>query len=163
MSNNGVKTKGKVFRTFSFSPFWGSMFLIGLVVNFFIIANSPPEQMGVPAVLLMFALVSLITSFVIRFFLWRRQLNVFLALAFSFPLALMILVIGSLGGSPIAALAFVFFPFFILRGTNLSLEIDNGKEDDKEMWEPAVSSRAVFWVVLGFIAVTIALAMVFPQ
>ena len=44
-----------------------------------------------------------------------------------------------------------------------SIPRDNTTEKDKEMWEPAVSGDAVFWVVIGFIGVIIVLAIAFSQ
>ena len=35
--------------------------------------------------------------------------------------------------------------------------------ENKEMWEPAVSGDAVFWVVLGFIGLIIVLSIAFSQ
>ena len=167
IASKGINAKGKTARIFSFSPFWGVVFVLGFALHFLIMANNPTaEQAVVSSVLMVFSLASFITAFVVRFFLCRRRLHLALALALSFPFAIFILVVsGMTGPSPasLTTLGFVLFPFFILRLPNLSLESDDHQFKKQEVLEPAVNGKTALWVFIGFIAAILVLAMAFPQ
>jgi len=66
--------------------------------------------------------LSFIFSFVARFYLFRRELHLALAIVVSLPFGFTILAIaGFTSTSPvtITTLGFIFFPFYILRLPNI--------------------------------------------
>ena len=129
--SKNVVAKGKISRIFSFSPFWGFIFMAGFVGHFAIMRNSSIEQIVLSSGLMVLALVSFLFSFIIRFYVCRRRMHVALALAISFPfVAVISAIIGAAATSPasITTLGFIFFPFYILRLPNFLLETDKSPE-----------------------------------
>ncbi len=139
--SKNVVAKGKISRIFSFSPFWGFIFMAGFVGHFIFMAgfvghfaimrNSSIEQIVLSSGLMVLALVSFLFSFIIRFYVCRRRMHVALALAISFPfVAVISAIIGAAATSPasITTLGFIFFPFYILRLPNFLLETDKSPE-----------------------------------
>lgn len=126
VSGKQMVLKSKLSRVFSFSPFWGFVFVAGFVAHFIIIGKDPiVEQIALSSGLMILALVSFSVSFLLRFYLCRRRMHFALALAVSFPFAAIFsTIIGVAGTSPasLTTLGFIFFPFYVLRLPNLSLE-----------------------------------------
>lgn len=128
ISQKDVLRKGKNSRIFSFSPFWGFIFIAGFIAHIAIIATNPiAEQIALSVGLMVLALVSFVASFILRFYLLRRRAHIAIALICSLPfLAVFSTIIGVAGTSPasLTTLGFIFFPFYILRLPNFSLNSD---------------------------------------
>ena len=128
ISDKDFHSKGKISRIFLFAPFLGLIFLAGFVAHIAIIATNPiAEQIALSVGLMALALVSFITSFILRFYLLRRRAHIALALIISFPfLAVFSTIIGIAGTSPasLTTLGFIFFPFYMLRLPNFGLKVD---------------------------------------
>ena len=134
ISQKCVLLKGKIPRIFLFSPFWGFIFIAGFIAHIAIIATNPiAEQIALSVGLMVLALVSFITSFILRFYLLRRRAHIALALIFSFPfVAVFSTIIGFAGTSPasLTTLGFIFFPFYILRLLNFALNSDKHQQPE---------------------------------
>jgi len=110
--------KGRISQIFGFSPFWGFVFVAGLIVHSVLLAVRPPGVQIILSIGLMaLALLSLVFSLIIRFLLLRRKLHTALAIALSFPFAGAFLsVVGMVNSSPVSitTIGFIFFPYYIL-------------------------------------------------
>lgn len=122
---SGTEGKGKLARTFSSSPFWSFIFVVGFAAHIALIVIKPSaEQVALSSGFMVVALVSFAFSFVIRFFLLRRSVHIALAIVLSLPFAVSFLAaIGIVGSSPasLTTLGFIFFPYYVLRSPNMSL------------------------------------------
>ena len=118
------KAKGKLARVFSFSPVWGFLFILGFAAHIYSVysnVNNAPFSI----VMMLLALLALLLAFIIRFYLARRSFNIVFAILFMLPFFAMFSVFnGVIKAGPLAitTLAFIFFPYYVLRTPNL-LEI----------------------------------------
>lgn len=125
------EAKGKLARVFSSSPGWGSLFVLGLAAHVYFITKGQ-ESAVLSAVLMSIALLAFAAAFITRFYVVRRSFNIPFALLTTFPAAAMLLsTVGALkagGVASLTTLAFVCFPYYVLRVPNL-FEVRTEKTD----------------------------------
>jgi len=134
LKQNPEATMNKLSRVFSFSSFWGIVFVLGFPGHLLLIYMTPrvDDLMDTPPimaqalfsiVILMLALISALVAFIVRFYLVRRRVHKIVVAMFGFILfafySVMVGVAGD-GVLGITSLAFIFFPCYMLRTPNIS-------------------------------------------
>lgn len=132
-SENAKDSGNKLSRAFSFSTFWGVVFVLGFPGHLVLIYStsrvdeimdnqSVYPQALFSSVILIIALASALIAFIVRYYLVRRRVHVAIVAVFGFLLLAIYSVLVGVAGDGvlgITTLAFIFFPCYILRTPNI--------------------------------------------